>query len=165
MERKSMPRVDALWRHPLYQENLKKNEKAEENRKFCHHDMTHFLDVARIAWIMVLEEDTRLDRELVYAAALLHDCGRHLQYSRQIPHEQASAQIAPDILRDCGFSEEEIKQVTEAIAGHRQKESSFRQDLTGILYRADKASRACFGCKAEEECNWKNDKKNRQINY
>lgn len=160
-----LDRVNAIWSHPVYQEHLEQNREAEKERIFCHHDMVHFLDVARIATIMALEDRLEIPRELIYAAALLHDCGRHLQYSDQIPHELASAQIAPDILRDCGFTETEIGQIVEAIRCHRDGSSAKRRDLAGILYRADKASRPCFGCRAERECNWKNDKKNQQIKY
>ena len=64
--------------------------------------MVHFLDVARIGTIIALEEGLELDREWIYAAALLHDCGKHEQYENGTPHEQASARIAPEILKDCG---------------------------------------------------------------
>ena len=37
--------------------------------------------------------------ELTAAAALLHDCGKHEQYENGILHEQASARIAPEILK------------------------------------------------------------------
>ena len=39
--------------------------------------MVHFLDVARIGTIIALEEGLKIDREWIYAAALLHDCGKH----------------------------------------------------------------------------------------
>ena len=38
--------------------------------------MRHFLDVARLAWIAGLEQGLGLDKEIVYAAALLHDIGK-----------------------------------------------------------------------------------------
>ena len=70
----------------------------EQDRIFCRHDTTHFLDVARIAYIENLENGLGLAKEEIYAAALLHDIGRHLQYTRGIPHEQASAMEAEGIL-------------------------------------------------------------------
>ena len=68
-----MERIDRILAHPLFVSHLEKNRQAEEGRKFCRHDLQHFLDVARIGQICSLEEGQGLDRELVYAAALLHD--------------------------------------------------------------------------------------------
>lgn len=141
-------------------QNLRENEKAEENRPFCRHDMTHFMDVARIGWILNLEENCGIPRDWIYGAALLHDIGRHDQYADGTPHEKASARRAPGILRECGFSEEEIRMVVEAIAAHRDEKKAKECSLGGILYRADKLSRPCFACKAEKDCNWKAGKKN-----
>ncbi len=49
---------------------------AEEGRRFCHHDMGHFLDVARLAMIFNLQQGLSVSKEMIYAAALLHDIGR-----------------------------------------------------------------------------------------
>ena len=46
---------------------------------------------------------------MIYATALLHDIGRHIQYRQGIGHEISSAQIAPLILDDCDFTVEEKK--------------------------------------------------------
>ncbi len=81
--------------------------------------MAHFLDVARLAYIFNLEEHLGIDRERIYAAALLHDIGRHVQYLDGTPHQEAGLPIAGEILRDCGFSEGEEEEILEAIARHR----------------------------------------------
>lgn len=158
-----MERANGILRHEAFLRHLQENDAAEENRVFCHHDMAHFLDVARIAMIFNLREELGIPQDVVYGAALLHDIGRHEQYETGTPHEAASARIAPGILADCGYSPEEIEEITEAIALHRDSETSVRRDLAGILYRADKASRPCFACKASGECSWKEDKKNLEI--
>lgn len=160
-----MDRIDKILNHDLFKEHLNKNKAAEAERCFCRHDMAHFLDVARIGMILDLEEQQGIDEEVIYAAGLLHDIGKHLQYSSGIPHEQASAEIAPAILRECGFDENETDVIVKAILAHRESASVFAGGLTGILYRADKASRPCFSCEMEKECNWKGDKKNRSIRY
>ena len=157
----------------MYQEAYRQIQTLEENRKFCGHTMAHFLDVARLMWIYVLEEQGRFSRDLVYAAALLHDMGRAEQYLSGIPHEKAGAQLAERIMKDCGFCEAEICEVKEAISGHRNAGRSSRQiesqDAAGTrtlgeyLYRADKRSRCCFSCPAEKECNWPQEKKNLQL--
>jgi len=167
-----MERIDRILRHEVFLENLRLNREAEEDRPFCRHDMAHFLDVARIGRILNLEEGLGIEEEMIYAAALLHDIGRHLQYSRGIPHEQASAGIAPEILADCGFGEEETAVIVDAILCHRGSAAESRQDsgkgrpaLRSVLYRADKAGRPCFCCEAREECSWGEEKKNLELRY
>lgn len=160
-----MDRIDQILKNDIFQLNLGKNRAAEADRCFCRHDVVHFLDVARIARVMNAEEGYGLELEMIYAAALLHDIGKHRQYLEGIPHEIASGEIAPDILRQCGFSEEETSQIQDAILVHRDRDVMNEKNLRGILYRADKASRACYACDAEKDCNWKNDKKNLKIGY
>lgn len=160
-----MERIDRILRHGIFIEQLENNKKAEADRRFCRHDMTHLLDVARIGRILNLEEGLGISTELIYAAALLHDIGKHRQYREGIPHEIASAEIAPVILRDCGFEKAETDCITEAIRSHRDSGIAGEKDLRGLLYRADKASRACFSCDAEGDCNWKGEKKNLHILY
>lgn len=161
----NMDRIDKILKHNLFLENLQKIEAAEADRCFCRHDMAHFLDVARIGMIINLEESLEIPGELIYGAALLHDIGKHRQYEEGIPHEQASASIAPEILSDCGFDEKETGVIIEAVLQHRNSEVISEKNLRGLLYRADKASRPCFACKAEGECNWKGSEKNLKIIY
>lgn len=160
-----MERIDKILKHDLFLYHLQENNTAEAERRFCRHNMAHFLDVARIGWILVLEEKLEIDREWVYAAALLHDMGKHVQYADGTPHEKASGEIAPKILTDCGFTDKETAVIVEAIVSHRKENVAGERNLKGILYRADKASRACFACEAESDCNWKDGKKNLTVKY
>ena len=158
-----MEKVQRIWESKAYQKYLKKNEKAEKKRKFCKHNAVHFLDVARIAVILNMREQLGVSEEWIYAAALLHDIGRWKQYEDGTSHEEASAVLAPEILSECGFDEEACGAIVEAISLHRDGAVRERKDLSGLLYRADKLSRACFACAAEKECNWKDEKKNRSL--
>lgn len=158
-----MERINRILKNDLYQEYLAKNNQAEASRRFCHHNMGHFLDVARIAMILNLEEGYGQKKEIIYAAALLHDIGRWMQYEDGTPHEEASVRLAPEILSDCGFWGEESDRILAAIGNHRNAEIKGEKSLSGLLYRADKLSRACFACEMEKECNWKNDKKNLEL--
>lgn len=159
-----MERIDQILQHPAYREALSKIEDLEKTRIFCGHDFTHFLDVARIAYIMNLEEGTKIPKAQIYAAALLHDIGRHEQYLYGTPHHEASAKIAGKILSECGFLEEEKANILEAILEHRAEPGN-QSDLSAVLYRADKMSRPCYRCKAEPECHWSDTKKNNTIQY
>ena len=139
-----MDRINKILKHDLFIEHMKMNETAEANRCFCRHNIEHFLDVARIAMIINLQEGLGIDKDIVYGAALLHDIGRHVQYADKTPHETASAAIAPKILAECGYDKKETDVIISAIRTHRTNEIANDASLNGILYRADKASRACF---------------------
>jgi uncharacterized protein len=161
---KSMKRVQKIMAHPFYRECVEKIAGYEKEREFCGHDMVHFLDVARIAMLFNLEENRKpIRKDWIYGAALLHDIGRFVQYENGTDHAKASAELAPKILKDCGYSKEEIQIITEAIANHRNKKVKNGSDLNGILYRADKASRPCYGCLMEPQCDWKRKKKNLKL--
>lgn len=159
-----MKRVDAILRHPLFEEKLRLLDELEAERAFCRHDLTHLMDVARLMWIDVLEKGLAIDRETVYAAALLHDLGRTEQIQHGIPHEQASAALAASILPDAGFTAEETAAVVAAIRCHRGSASADARNALGeILYRADKACRLCWCCDARGVCNWPEERKNAGI--
>ena len=137
-----MERINKILSCSTYQKYLNQNNLAEAGRRFCHHNMGHFLDVARIACILNKEEEYGQSKEMIYAAALLHDIGRWKQY---------------------GFSAGESDGILEAIRNHRNALIKEEKSLSGLLYRADKLSRPCFACEAEKECDWKKGKKNLKL--
>ena len=158
-----MQRVNSICSHPLWKSCVSKILDLERERIFCCHDTSHFLDVARIAWIENLEKRLAISREMIYAAAMLHDIGRHLQYMQGVPHDEGSVSIASDILKDSGFDEKEQTEILSAIRMHRNPDAASRNDLAGIIYRADKKSRICAFCSASDKCNWPESKKNMKI--
>lgn len=161
-----MKRVNAILAHPLYRECYTRLEELEKDRIFCRHQMTHLLDVARIAYISNMEQGLGIEKEVIYAAALLHDIGKYVQYEDGTPHEQSGEKIASEILGSLSekdaFSDEENRMILTAIRGHRR----LREDadvLEKLLYTSDKASRMCFACPAEGECDWSTEKKNMEL--
>ena len=119
--------------------------------------------MARLAYIFSLERQYDLKKDVIYAAAMLHDIGKWQQYREGIPHEIASANIAKKVLQDTGFTDEEEKMILDAIRSHR--ESGADKKLSEVLYDADKISRDCYTCNAQKECNWSKEKKNLQITW
>lgn len=95
-----MERVNQILQHTLYQSCSRQIDEKEKDRIFCGHDMGHLLDVARLAWIFNLEANQEISKERIYAAALLHDIGRHIQYENGTPHQIAGLPIAEQILTD-----------------------------------------------------------------
>lgn len=118
-----MRRVHAIEESFAFRGHMRRIEDAEQTREFCKHGMTHLLDVARIAWIFNLERGLGFDREVVYAAALLHDIGRAEQYATGEDHDVAGVRIATDILDGLPdalrFSADERAAILAAVFGHR----------------------------------------------
>ncbi len=155
-----MDRINQICSHPRWTQSVEEIRRLEQDRIFCKHDTVHFLDVARIAWIENLETGLGIPKEEIYAAALLHDIGRRLQYTTGVPHEQASAVEAESILKDCGFSREEQERIIAAILQHSDQKTRTAEGLPGLIYRADKASRPCLFCDARMKCKWGEEKRN-----
>ncbi len=159
-----MERVDKILKHPTFIYELAKINKLEKDRRYCRHSIIHLLNVARISYIFNLEENGGLAKDIIYGTALLHDIGKGIQYEDGTPHNISSANLAKDILLDCGYTDVESKQMLEAILLHR-KPIETPNYLAQILYRADKKSRACYSCVACEDCHWEPTKKNLSLDY
>lgn len=153
-------RIQNIISNPKYHIYLQNNKCYEKERVFCKHNIEHFLDVARIALILSMKEKLDMGEELIYAAALLHDIGRHIQYEDGSDHAIVSAGLALPILEESGFFKDEISDIIRAIKNHRNSMIANQKDLSGLIYRADKLSRACYACEARSQCDWKGDKKN-----
>ena len=106
-----MNNIDIITSNPKYLEYVRKIEVFEKERIFCKHTIEHFLDVARISYIQVLENNMKYSKEVIYAIALLHDIGRVLEYEKGTPHHEGSVILSKEILESTNFSEEEKKGV------------------------------------------------------
>lgn len=146
-----------------YKSLLKELEDLEKERPFCKHNLSHFLDVARICYILVLEEKLDIKKDLIYSTALLHDIGRVFQYKDGTDHHLASAKIGERILALTSFTKKEKGMIIDCIKKHRQPQSG--TSFNDLFYKADKLSRICFRCPAYDICNWTLEKKNHTITY
>lgn len=168
-----MPRVQAIVKSARFQEALAVIDAAEVDRPFCKHGLTHLLDVARVAWILSLEQGLGLEREVVYAAALLHDVGRAVQYTTGEPHDEAGERIASSILdslpEQVTFVEQDRVEILDAVESHRgvssvgapaSGASGNSGKLAQAIRTADHISRPCFACPASNACNWSDERKN-----
>lgn len=158
-----MERYEAILHNEVYIKHIRRCEEFEKNREFGHHDMAHFLDVARVGMLINLTEGYNIPKDMIYAAALLHDVGRDVQYADGTPHDEASVAIARELLKETEYTADECEALLTAIGDHRNTDIRKEKNLSGLLYRADKESRPCFFCIAEPECNWKKDKKNMEL--
>lgn len=156
-----MNRVNRILENKTFKSTLDTLAKAEKKRIFCKHNIEHLLDVARIMYIFSLENNISIDKEIIYATALLHDIGRERAYRLHTDHAVESSKIAGEVLKECGFSFDEIEKITSAVSHHNDKENA--DELCTILRFADKKSRNCFMCSAYAECNWSEDKRNKGV--
>lgn len=140
--------------------NLKK---LEDERVYCRHDLSHFFDVARICYILCLENGLNINKDVIYTAAILHDLGREEQIQNGIPHEEASYHLALKAFDHTDFSQSDRELILSAIKGHRSVSTD--SDFPSLFSRADKLSRDCFNCKAYETCYWSEQKKNNELKY
>src|SRR5659263_381760 len=111
---KDLKNANKLYQNEDYQKYLENINTYEENRKFCGHDLSHFLSVARIATIKSVEAGLSIPRDLIYTTALLHDIGRFVQYEDKTPHEIASHTLAISLLESLDFNSNEKSQILDA---------------------------------------------------
>lgn len=143
-----------------YKKLLEELKELEKDRIYCRHNIEHFLDVARIMYIYVLEDRLDYSKDLVYTTALLHDIGRVLQYKEGLDHDIASYNISKDLLELTDFSKEDKELILDTILKHREASEG---EFQSLFYRADKESRLCFNCPARSTCKWPEERKNMVI--
>lgn len=157
-----MERVNDIVFSLKYQEYLKELNNYEKDREFCNHNIEHFIDVARIAYIKSLELGLNYKKDVIYAIAFLHDIGRVLEYRDGTPHHEGSVILAKELLRTSKFSIDEKEKILKCISNHRSETNG---ELEKIIYESDKLSRSCFSCNVEKDCYWDKSKKNMKIRY
>ena len=159
-------RINRILEDPIFKERLEEIEAAEVNRRFCRHGLEHLLSVSRIMYIISLEKDMKISKDIIYACGLLHDIGRWSEEERQqqITHAEAGRRLAQRILKSAGYDETEIRLISGAIAKHgHANEASEDEKLVWLLSEADRLSRNCFSCSATQECFWDEKLKNSGI--
>jgi len=148
-----LPRINDLLDRPEFQQYLDKTADLEKERAYCRHDFEHVLGVARISYAYLLEQgENSLSKEVVYAAALLHDIGRWVEYQTGEDHAQASARLAEPVLRSCNFADGEIEVILQAIREHRGHQVEALSLLGRALALADDWARDCRNCRVREAC-------------
>lgn len=150
-----MDRCAKIIEHRKYRLYLEKNESLEAERIYCGHHFEHLLTVARLTYLLLLEEGQPfISREIAYAAGLLHDIGRFKEYQAGGDHAELSSELAGPILEEAGFKLSERLLIEKAIAQHRTDDSDHihRSPLSKALSKADKYARLCFRCKASDDC-------------
>lgn len=158
-----MKRVDLIIEDNVYREYILRNIEAEAVA-YCHHDFRHHLDVARIVYILILENNDLnyfikenglsgklAAKEVIYAAGLLHDIGKWKEFQEGTDHASYGSHLAREILSRAFFNPTEVDIICQGIYEHRNisKDMSF---LGERLHRADNLSRLCLECESQDDC-------------
>ena len=137
-----------ILKNSKYKSYYKKLKHAEMDRIFCKHDIEHSIDMAKLCMFYCKKNNVPYNSDVIYSAALLHDIGRAIQGG---DHEKHSADIAMSILEEIQCSSSEIDQILSLISKHRD----FSQEINtveSLFALADKKSRKCYECKAQDAC-------------
>jgi len=129
-----MERYHQILQSDIYCSKLDRLAELEKDRIFCKHTLEHFCDVARIMYILSLEEGCDLNQDLIYATALLHDIGRIEEYEQQIPHHKASADVARELLPSFGYTKEEVNCIADVIMQNTENGAKRRIILWQTIY-------------------------------
>ena len=149
----SMARVNQILENADYLSYMEKIEDLEKGRPYCKHGFDHGLSVARIAYGYLLERgELPLSKEGVYAAALLHDIGRWVEYQTGEDHAEVSARLALPLLEESNFSSEDIPVILTGIREHRRHHDGNLTLLGEALAIADDCSRDCRHCAMQTHC-------------
>ncbi len=108
--------------------------KSRLSKKLYYHNVEHTLDVVRVVNQYIRREN--IDNQNAYLlriAALIHDLGFT---ETNVEHEAKSAEMAQELMLDCGFSKNEINSVQGLIRATRIPQSP-TNDLERIICDAD----------------------------
>lgn len=86
-----------------FRDILSKINSAEKTEFTAITELTIFLDVARSAYILNLENGLNIPKEIIYGTALLHDIGRYEQYKNGTNHHKAGGEIAKKYFVNVGL--------------------------------------------------------------
>jgi uncharacterized protein len=101
------------------------------------HSFEHTMRVFSIA--RELAEDCSVSKEVLEAAALLHDVGRPDEDVTGVSHSISSGEMSKPLLKELGYTEDEIERIVNAIRTHRFSEGLEPDTMEGmILSDADK---------------------------
>jgi uncharacterized protein len=103
------------------------------------HDREHVYRVLYLA-LDIAETEPEADRDVLIAAALLHDVGRPEQMADQsLDHARVGAEKVEGFLRSCGYGEAFVSHVCECILCHRFRRARPPETIEAkILFDADK---------------------------
>jgi uncharacterized protein len=123
--------LDAAWKQKLY---------AFARARLLHPawGWTHSERDYRLAREIAAAEGLRVDDDILFAAAFVHDIGAIGDFQKEgVDHAVRSAELAGPLLRQFGFPEQKIAAVREAILGHMYDRNPGGSTESVLLHDAD----------------------------
>lgn len=178
--------AEKLLKHPEFLQLQKRVQEMEQDRMYCHHELSHALDVCRMAWMMYLEDEYKTHlkdyadhaeepylnadnmlakKDQFYVTGLLHDIGRVAQYETGEHHSVAGVRIAEKLLTEIEYPSEWMRETLQIVGVHhgRDEKAGEPSRMEYYIRRADHLSRNCFFCEASDSCKWKKEERNQTI--
>lgn len=110
-----MKLVNYFSRFPELKTLYESVKKDFSTKGLVHHNWHHILRSLTTA--IIIGEAEKANMKIVLASALLHDIGR-LYPQLETNHHEAGAKIASKYLKNVGFADEEIREITHCIRAH-----------------------------------------------
>ncbi len=115
----------------------KKNKPSPKNKQDALHDIDH--SIRDLHWAKILCEKEGADPNIVFPAVLLHDIG--IPKVGDELHAKEAAKMCKPILKECGYTDKEIKRIAETIMMHSTDDPQLDPSKTKegmVIFDADK---------------------------
>ena len=123
--------LDTGWKQKLY-------AFAQEKLRHPAWGWTHSERDFRLASEIAASEKLTVDRDVLFAAAFIHDIGAIGEFQKDgVDHSVRSVELAGPLLREMGFPPDKIPAVNEAILGHMHDKSPGSRNEAIVLHDAD----------------------------
>ncbi len=123
--------LGAPWQHTIY-------EFAQSKLKHPARGWAHSERDCNLALELATAEKLAVDKDVLFAAAFLHDVGAIDPYSQDnVDHALRSTQVGEELLRQAGFPMEKFPAVKEAILGHMYDAIPSKRGEAIVLHDAD----------------------------
>jgi len=121
-------RLDTKWKQQVY-------SFAEQNVRHSIWGIAHSERNYQFAVDLASHEKLSIDKDILFAAAFLHDIGAIEPFRIQgVEHATRSVQVMEPLLKSFGLSDEKISKVREAILGHMYNAELIPEGLEAVLF-------------------------------
>lgn len=123
--------LDTEWKQSLYR--LVANTMQHPAWGMGHYERNYLMTE-----LLAKEEDVSIDKDVLFAAAFLHDMATFTPWIKSgVDHSSRAAQVAPVILTDIGFDPAKIDAVQRVIMGHMFSATPSDEPLAQLFHDAD----------------------------
>jgi uncharacterized protein len=123
--------LESPWKQTIY-------DFAKTNLKHPAWGWSHSERDYKLALEIAGSENLKIDKDVLFAAAFLHDIGAIEPFSREgVDHSARSTEVSEEILRKAGFPMDKFPAVKDAILGHMYDVVPTNRAEAVVLHDAD----------------------------